>query len=863
MLRPLLLACLVCATLALAPAPLSAAGTAKPVVQPPKMTTYVAPEYPKALFTKGLRGTVVVQLVVEADGSVGKVDVVTSAGPEFDAAAVAAAKKLKFAPATVDGKPTRVAIRFRYRFAPEMRVDRRGAARGLGRYDRRGIERVPGTFSSLTGRLVERGTGRAIAGYLVTLPGLKRETVSESDGSFRFGLLPKGSHALYVPGTDHRAVRRRVTIRDGKTTELTLRPERKSYTVYRATAEAPPEPGEMARRSLSVEEIQKIPGVNGDAFKVVQNLPGVGRPPGGAGFIVVRGSAPGDTKVYVEGVEIPGLYHFAGIYSIFNTDMLAGIDFQPGGYAVKYGRGTGGVLGARLALPREDERWTGYVESNVFHTGLYLKGPLTEKTTLTVAARRSYIDVVLDTVLPDGVLPLSVAPVYYDGQVKLDHRFSERLNLSVFAFGSADTLALTLDEPPAAFPAARGNLETATRFVGVLGVLRYQGKEWTSKTTLGNVVSSQNFGLGDAFRFDLTTNKVTLRQQFTFGTGPVQLRTGMDWVWNPFTIQVLAPPVTTGGPPTGPSQFIEQKGSEYQPAVWVDAVFKLRKDLEVVPGVRVDFFRKLANDQTFTPRLNVRWQANPDLTLKGATGTNSQQPAPNFLAAAPFGNNALTAQRSWESAVGFEYKLTDFLDIDMQGFYKRLWDIPTPTEGLFPAVPFANSGTGTITGLEVLLRHKLANNFFGWISYTLQNARRVDRPGAKEKPFSFDQTHILTILGSYKLPYNMELGLRWRYVTGNPQTGLATAVWGEQLDNYTQVRSTCENCERLPAFHQLDIRFDKKFVFDRWLLGVYLDLQNAYNRGNPEGIQYNFDATQSQPLTGLPIIPSFGIRAEF
>ena len=70
-------------------------------------------------------------------------------------------------------------------------------------------------------------------------------------------------------------------------------------------------------------------------------------------------------------------------------------------------------------------------------------------------------------------------------------------------------------------------------------------------------------------------------------------------------------------------------------------------------------------------------------------------------------------------------------------------------------------------------------------------------------------------------------------------------------------------CTRLPTFHQLDLRVDKKFVFDSWILNVYLDLQNAYNRGNPEGVQYNYDATLAQYATGLPIIPSFGIRGEF
>ena len=165
--------------------------------------------------------------------------------------------------------------------------------------------------------------------------------------------------------------------------------------------------------------------------------------------------------------------------------------------------------------------------------------------------------------------------------------------------------------------------------------------------------------------------------------------------------------------------------------------------------------------------------------------------------------------------------------------------------------------------MEVLLRRKPGSQFFGWISYTLQHATRIDHPGDPVRLFGWDQTHILTALGTYKLPLNFEIGLRFRLVTGNPTTLNGTAVYNEQTDTYQRVASACQLCARLPTFHQLDVRVDKKFIFDSWMLNLYLDVQNAYNRGNPEGVQYNYDATLSQYATGLPIIPSFGIRGEF
>jgi len=853
-------------------APTLLAAPKPPPIVPPKLVTYVKAAYPKALFERGLRGTVVVELHLGLDGKVRKAKVFQSAGPDFDAAAVAAAQKLVFTPATQGGKAIAVAIRFRYVFKPEVAAKRRGRAGGMSRYQRRGPVMAPAGFASLAGTLLERGTGRPIQGALLVLPKLNKEAVSESDGTFRFGILPAGKHRLYVPGADHKPLRRRVTIKNGRTTKLTLRAERRSYLVYRATAVAPPQPGEMARRSLAAEEIQKIPGVYGDSFKVVQNLPGVARV--GGGLLVVRGSAPQDTQMFMEGVRIPLFYHFGGLYSVVNTDLLAGVDFMPGGYPLRYGRGLGGVLSSRLALPRSDARWRGYVESNVFHTGAFVQGPITDDTHLTLAGRRSYVDLILDAVVPEGVLPFSQAPRYYDWQIKLDHRFGKRTSGTLFVLGSNDTVAALVDQPPAAFPDAHGDLETASNFVTGIALLRHQGKGWKARTTLGTMVATANLALGEAFRFDLIGTEVTVRQDVTLGEGPVQLRAGLDFYWTPFEVEALLPQFSatgergrgSGNPPTDSERvFLTMEGSQLLPAMWLDTVFKLRDDLEVVPGVRVDLFRDLGNGETITPRINSRFDWSKELTLKAAVGTTSQQAQPPQLMAPPVGNPALVPQRSLEIAGGFEYRFTDYLDLDLQGFYKRLWDVivTDSSPAALASVPYNNDGTGRIIGMEFLLRHKLANNFFGWIAYTLQRAERVDHPGDPARLFGWDQTHILTALGSYKLPWNMEVGMRWRLTSGNPYTPLSTAVWNEQTDSYTRVRSTAINSKRMPPFHQLDFRFDKKWVFDTWMLDAYLDVQNIYNYMSPTGIRYNFDATQQEYFTGLPIIPSLGLKAEF
>jgi len=68
---------------------------------------------------------------------------------------------------------------------------------------------------------------------------------------------------------------------------------------------------------------------------------------------------------------------------------------------------------------------------------------------------------------------------------------------------------------------------------------------------------------------------------------------------------------------------------------------------------------------------------------------------------------------------------------------------------------------------------------------------------------------------------------------------------------------------RLPDFIQLDLRIDKRFVFKSWIFAVYIDLSNVTNRANVEAFAYSYDYTRRGTVTGLPILPSLGLRASF
>jgi hypothetical protein len=99
-------------------------------------------------------------------------------------------------------------------------------------------------------------------------------------------------------------------------------------------------------------------------------------------------------------------------------------------------------------------------------------------------------------------------------------------------------------------------------------------------------------------------------------------------------------------------------------------------------------------------------------------------------------------------------------------------------------------------------------------------------------------------------------------VSGNPYTPITGSVFNSNDDSYHAIYGAL-NSRRLQPFHQLDVRVDKRFVFNHWMLAVYLDVQNAYYQKNPQGFSYNYDYSQKRLTQGLPILPILGVKGEF
>jgi outer membrane receptor protein involved in Fe transport len=338
-----------------------------------------------------------------------------------------------------------------------------------------------------------------------------------------------------------------------------------------------------------------------------------------------------------------------------------------------------------------------------------------------------------------------------------------------------------------------------------------------------------------------------------------------------------------GEPPNQPFSTraineISAGGDIFFPAAYAELELTPTSRAKIVPGVRLDY--QNVNEQfDVSPRVNGRYdiiQGFPRTTAKGGVGVFHQPPQFQEVVP-PLGNPEASANRAIHYALGLEQDLTRRLEVSGEAFYKQLDNLVVGTASDSGAqTSYQNQGKGTVFGGEFLLKYKPDERFFGWVAYTLSRSRRIDGPGQPERPVSFDQTHILTVLGSYQLGHGWEFGARFRAVSGNLTTpnvcnvqdqacdpGRANGLFHAPSGAYTAIPFSTPFSERLPLFHQLDMRVDKRWKFKSWQLSAYLDVQNVYNSQNAEAIQYNFNYTARQYVTGLPILPSLGLRGEF
>jgi TonB family protein len=820
---------------------------APPSFEPPHALGSTDVAFPDPAPAIGAPVVVTVKLLVDATGTVQKVDLVTAPQAVFDDAVIAAAKAFKFDPATYGGKPVKVEITFTHTFVPPPPPPPVPTDQG------------PAKTSALKGKLVELGTRLPVPSATVTveIAGRTYSTEADQKGHFRIE-VPPGAAKINVYAPAHNPFVQTETLAEKQELAVTYYVERDRYDPYEIVVVGEQHREEVSRITLRGPELQQVPGTFGDPFRVIQALPGVASVVSLLPFPVIRGASPSSTGFLIDGTRVPLLFHLLSGPSVIHPEFIDEIQFYPGGAPAPYGGYTAGIVDGRTRRAGADEHLID-VDANLLQIGGLVREPVKSLgATVTAAGRYGYPGFLLSLATNQASLS------YWDYQLRVDGG-TKANGWTVFAFGAndeLDTVAANADpndpNPPLTPSLILNFHRLDLRYHQTIGRLE----------TIYRVVGGYDHTQSQGTDFNIWLAEPQIRTRWKLDD-KLTLSAGLDG-----SFRSLKQGSTSMAAAGALAAITGDLSTSSVGSMFVEGIWRPTPRWLVRPGVRGDVYHdRTATKQAIDPRLTVRYKLGtrdlPDVApdsddsaiwLKASAGIYHQPP--RFVLPLP-GLDQMPLKygllRSYQTSIGAEVPLAHRFQLSTEAYYNymdpTIFDLSVnaasagtnanttiiPTSIVTVQDPgqmfidrLTKPQTGRAYGLEFLLRRAAKNGVFGWISYTLSHSER-QRDGLWA-PYDFDRTHLLNLVVGLPLRRNWDIGVRMQYQSGLPAT--TTAGY---------------NTGRADGYVRFDIRIDKRAVWQKWLLDFYVDITNVALL--PE------EVTPGQTIRY--VLPTLGLRGRF
>jgi hypothetical protein len=477
---------------------------------------------------------------------------------------------------------------------------------------------------------------------------------------------------------------------------------------------------------------------------------------------------------------------------------------------------------------------------------------------------------------------LVVAPRYFDAQLRFDYRLGTRDVITASLFGADDKMRLALESEPSFDESPDGfRFDTTFWRLGVTWQRVVDDAVIRVTPWLGIDQSELKVGEQGSSRDDLPAGlRANVAVDFDSGSS----NTGLDVQVRRSALFLRNEPPPMPGAALPAEMMVDSRESFadlgfYQDLTWTPPFARW---LTAKPGFRIDRFG-LADEWTFDPRISLRETLDEQIQMTQSLGIYHQGPA---LPDKNWGSPAMRTSRAVQGDIGMRWKPSDKGAFSATAFGSSSDRLPVDVVSSASPVSAGGSlqsgGVGAISGVLLeeqfgtwsyreavgrgraygleLMGQLRTESFFGWLAYTWSRSERTGDPASDATYYSYllDQPNVLTALGSWKIG-KWRLGGRFRYATGNPYTPVAGAYFDSDSQSYVP-RDGALLSARMPNYMQLDLRIDRLWQLSFGRLSAFLDLQNATNRLNPEGVSYSSDYSEVRYTRGLPIFPSIGLE---
>ncbi|MFN7143672.1 MAG: TonB-dependent receptor domain-containing protein, partial [Myxococcota bacterium] len=848
-----------------------------PATTPPKLLQAATPTYPPAALAERVTGTVVLRLGLDETGAVATAEVMQSVREDVDAAAVEAARRLRFAPARRDGVPAPSTLDYAFTFTLGV-GDEQGnpvpASVHLHVTDADGLD-VPGVRVTLTPsgggepRVFTTGDGGRVTAPFLT-PGTWQLRLEKD------GFAPAGAEFTVASGETRAA-------------DLTLTPSTATEEIvvwglkqrWRDVARAPREPVlEPVTSSyvLTRRDVESTPGALEDVTRAVHKLPGVVSDGDVQGTFSVRGGTAGEVVFLLDRVPLDNPFHLAGFNSIFNPDMLKEVQFFAGAAPAQYPTSTSAVMAVESwdGAPRDDRArdLDGAVDLSMSTARALLMGPIGKGDDLTfaIAGRRSYLEAYFAAMKGLDIFDTAIAAPEYD---ELSARLAWRPGKHRFLL----TLLRTSDHL-AIVDSADESL------VNIDGTFKLDDVVYLASLDHLVEVGGATLQSTAAFTYDESHLERDFGGAVTRDASRTQLYARSDLAlpaWESHTLELGAsgqlreyvvdgPVEDTRDRPTwaavplgdtGPGSVTLTPGG-WEPQAAVYAQHQWEGPVRTRLGVRGTWVGR-TNEVLPGPSAGISMPLPTGTVPKISAGLYHHVVEDPLAIDPVHGNPDLRAERAWQLVVGADQALPigEGAFLRVEGYVAKLDDLvvnPDNRDAVDAGTTFTNDGTGRNLGLDVLFaarteRVSLAANL------SLLHAVRTN-PLNEVFADTYVPGHAQNVTAGLSVEY--QLTPRWR-LTGRYDFHTGRPISSIEPGGASTIRLASLNDQRLGNFHQVDLRAEWRHATPRLRYSVYLEVLNVLNLQNdflPTASVEEGVVTEGM-FSHLPIRPFLGVRADF
>ncbi|MED5427012.1 MAG: TonB-dependent receptor [Candidatus Neomarinimicrobiota bacterium] len=703
----------------------------------------------------------------------------------------------------------------------------------------------------ISGFVTDSSSGEALIGANVVLIESGKGMATEMNGYYIIQGVAEGTYTLMVSYVGFKTYRAPVSIAAGESKKInvTLSEKMVEMTEVEVTAERLQRRNNIqpSKINLSPRMMKAAPALaEPDLFRTIQALPGVLTTSEFSTGLVIRGGNTDQNLILLDGITVYNPSHLGGVFSNFIVDGVKEAELIKGGYNAEYGGRLSAVLNV---ISREGNRnkFKGKANLSLLSAQTTLEGPFYKGAWL-VSGRRTYFDVLLPKVLPEGTASKIPPYYFYDIQSHIFSDITSQDRVSISFYNGIDDLIFDTF----GLTAKWGNNTVSTHYRRVFS------ERLIGNFLIANSIFFTEFGLGGSSGIQSKNeiDDITVSGNMTWFKSPettvkfgVQHKTlGFQYL-NSFQDSIQFEIKTR------PAEFAQYMKFKYAPnSVWI-----------IEPGLRLSHYNVFPDSLFPDLRLGVKYLLTDDRYINMSMGNYHQfictfqdDYNPTILDQWIAVDPSVAPGKSTQFVLGYEEYIRNTYKVQIEGYYKDIKNLLTfeekrsTTDAEISDEKLSDILTpadGYAYGLEVF-GQKMSGKLSGWLAYTFSISRKVMNSiyvgEVREYYTNWDRTHAFSALGNYQFNEKWEMNWRLALQSGQAYTPIlgyyVQHFPGSPDETFRTIPGT-RNSGRYSPYSRLDLGLVYHAKIRSTKLDIFLQIINTVNRENVFAKRYTLGNT--------------------